>query len=618
MSRTEAFALVAGGTVQAGGGVYLPRRADNELLECCRRGDFTYILTSRQVGKSSIMIRTAERLAAEGALPIIVDLTEFGAQTNAEQWFKGFLFAVQEQAGLTKEASEWWSEQTHHTYAHKFNRYLRDVALVERPERLVIFVDEIDTTLRLDFTDDFFTAIRFLYQHRAADPELTRLSFVLIGVATPGDLIKDSTRTPFNIGHRIDLTDFTIDEAAPLASHLPVPPTIGREVLQSILQWTGGHPYLTLRAVRSLVEAPLSEWTAAEVNQRIRHLFFRAGAESDSNLQFVRDMLTKKAFDREAVLRTYGVIRSGRRVPDRELDQIGSWLKLSGIVRRHEGALVVRNPIYERVFDERWTRDHLRLNVNWRRRLTQIGTVLLILTALVMIPLAIYAWHQKTQAELQAGVARAQRDEAERQRALAEEAYRKRSQDLDTAQQAVEKLKQFDPASAAIVGTQIAQARVEAQQDIAKLSSPDLGAPGPPAPATSTVPTRPAATRPSAAAGSTTAVPAPTADHLAIRSVLDAYQAAYAARDVKALERVQVLTPAERAAISAELASVRQYIVRVDHTDISVGENRRRATVTAAVTRRIVGSGLKDQTQVEVITLEKRPAGWVILSVRPS
>ena len=66
----------------------------------------------------------------------------------------------------------------------------------------MIFVDEIDTTLRLDFTDDFFAAIRFLYQHRAADPALERLSFVLIGVATPGDLIKDAARTPFNIGHR--------------------------------------------------------------------------------------------------------------------------------------------------------------------------------------------------------------------------------------------------------------------------------------------------------------------------------------------------------------------------------------------------------------------------------
>ena len=65
MSRSEVFAFVAGGTVQAGGGVYLERHADRELLEHCRAGDFTYILTSRQMGKSSLMIRTAERLAAK-------------------------------------------------------------------------------------------------------------------------------------------------------------------------------------------------------------------------------------------------------------------------------------------------------------------------------------------------------------------------------------------------------------------------------------------------------------------------------------------------------------------------------------------------------------------------
>ena len=87
---------------------------------------------------------------------------------------------------------------------------------------------------------------------------------------------------------------------------------------------------------------------------------------------------------------------------------------------------------------------------------------------------------------------------------------------------------------------------------------------------------------------------------------------------MNALQRVQALTPAERATISAELASVRQVHPPVDHTDISVANNGRQATVTAAVTRRIVGTGLKDQTLVEVITLEKRPAGWIILSVRPS
>ena len=117
-------------------------------------------------------------------------------------------------------------------------------------------------------------------------------------------------------------------------------------------------------------------------------LFLRAGADSDSNLQFVRDMLTKKAFNREAVLRTYWNIRRGVEVADKELDQVDNWLKLSGVVHRQNGMLRVRNPIYERVFDERWARDHLRLHVNWRRRLTTVAAVLLVLTVVLTIPLA--------------------------------------------------------------------------------------------------------------------------------------------------------------------------------------------------------------------------------------
>ena len=40
MSRTDAFALVAGGTVQAGGGVYLPRRADDGGFQDALGGAF--------------------------------------------------------------------------------------------------------------------------------------------------------------------------------------------------------------------------------------------------------------------------------------------------------------------------------------------------------------------------------------------------------------------------------------------------------------------------------------------------------------------------------------------------------------------------------------------------
>jgi hypothetical protein len=325
-------------------------------------------------------------------------------------------------------------------------------------------------------------------------------------------------------------------------------------------------------------------------------------------------MLTKKAFDREAVLRTYGIIRSGRRVPDRELDQVTSWLKLSGIVRRQDGVLVVRNPVYEQVFDERWARDHLRLHVDWRRRLAKVGAVLLILTVLVTIPLAIYAWRQKTEAEFQARA-------AEQRLLIAEDALRKRTEDLETAQRAAEKLRPFDPASAAIVDTQIANAQAEVQKDFAELATTtradrvDTGRrPTSPAAATRTLPPRPGDT----VSGGGIVAAAPGSDQLAIRRVLDAYQSAYAARDIKALQRVQVLSAAQQAAIAAELAQIRQYVVRVDYADIRIAKDGRHATVNGAVFRRIVRSGQKEETSVEVFTLEKRNQGWIILSIRPA
>src|SRR5207247_9872199 len=86
------------------------------------------------------------------------------------------------------------------------------------PGRLVIAIDEIDAVRSLPFsTDEFFAAIRDCYNRRSQDPEFARLTFCLLGVATPSDLIQDTRTTPFNIGHRIELTDFTPTEAAPLS-----------------------------------------------------------------------------------------------------------------------------------------------------------------------------------------------------------------------------------------------------------------------------------------------------------------------------------------------------------------------------------------------------------------
>src|SRR5579862_9721989 len=70
--------------------------------------------------------------------------------------------------------------------------------------------------------DGFFAAIRECYNRRSHDRVFDGLTFCLLGVASPSDLIRDTRTSPFNIGTRIDLTDFSAEEAAPLAAGVTV------------------------------------------------------------------------------------------------------------------------------------------------------------------------------------------------------------------------------------------------------------------------------------------------------------------------------------------------------------------------------------------------------------
>jgi WD40 repeat protein len=404
MNRENIFTV--GGTVQAANGLYISRHADAELLALCRERSFAYVLTPRQLGKSSLMVRTAQQLKAEGIRSVIIDLSGIGVQVTAEKWYVGLLSMMEEHLSLNTDALVWWQEREHLGVTQRLTKFFEEVLLKEVDAPVVVFVDEIDTTLSLDFTDDFFAAIRYFYNARALSQDVRRLSFVLIGVATPGDLIRDPQRTPFNIGQRVDLTDFTFEEALPLAAGLSSSDQEGRQVLRWVMKWTGGHPYLTQRLCRALADQRRSTWSESEVDQIVISTFFGEKSKQDTNLEFVRDMLSERVpatIDVADVLTTYRDVRRGRDVADEEQSLIKSHLKLSGIVCRERANLRVRNPIYAEVFDARWAKEHLP--VNWKRMLTRYAAGTFLTLLIIAAALTPYAWSQKVKAETQTHVA---------------------------------------------------------------------------------------------------------------------------------------------------------------------------------------------------------------------
>ena len=393
MSSERKHAIyTVGGTVQAGGGLYLSRRADDELLNLCRQGAFAYILTARQMGKSSLMVRTANRLAGEKIRSVMIDLTQIGAHVTPEQWYLGLLAIIEDQLALSTDAAAWWEATPHLGLTQRMTKFFEEVLLKDVAEPVVVFVDEIGATLGLDFTDDFYAAIRYLYNARAIKPEFKRLSFAIFGVAAPGELIRDPQRMPFDFRQSVELGDFTYEEAAPLAEGLNLPPGEAKQVLRWAMKWTNGHPYLTQRLCMAMVEARHLRWTEADVDRVVADTFLGARSEQDGNLQFVRDMLTKHAPDVEGALTTYREILAGNAVRDEERSTVITHLKLSGVVRREGAGLRTRNRIYETVFDEQWVKDHLPFN--WRKRARPAAAGLIAATFMITLPTAFYALNQ--------------------------------------------------------------------------------------------------------------------------------------------------------------------------------------------------------------------------------
>lgn len=353
---------VAGGTLDPTASSYIVRQADQELLEAVKGGQFCYILTSRQMGKSSLMVRTASSLEESGVLSIIIDLSDRDTtSTNPEQWYLAQVLDIAEQLSLHDDYTDWWRKQPKWGVVRCFTRFLTQIVLKKISQPIVIFIDEIDSTLSLPFNcDDYFAMIRALYNKRSVDPALKRLTFVLLGVASPSDLIKDTRRTPFNIGKRIQLTDFTIQEAQPLISGLARDRKLAEKILENILFFTGGHPYLTQKTCLHVTKKAKSQWNEAEasivVEKLIEEIFLsETGQNTDDNLQFIRKRILCSESDKQ-LLRNYRLIRQKQTVLDNELDPVLMELKLSGLVKNNAGILVVRNVIYERVFNESWIR----------------------------------------------------------------------------------------------------------------------------------------------------------------------------------------------------------------------------------------------------------------------
>ncbi len=384
---------IAGGTLSPTAECYLVRQADRDLLVGLLAGDMCYVLTSRQMGKSSLMIRTAAAIRERGGHCLVIELTSLGNNVTPEQWYLGMLCQMAGSIAQYDEVVDTWCDYSYLPPVQRYKETLRCILSAWPAGPVVIFLDEIDAVRSLPFSsDEFFAAIREILNSRAVSDDFSRLTFCLIGVALPSDLIRDARATPFNVGRRIVLTDFTVEDMLPLSAGMPnLNPRLAERVFKRIHYWTGGQPYLSLRLCKELADR--NEQVLPPLVDRLASDLFlsQSKRESDPNLSFTQQRVLNLNTDITRLLRAYLHAWRGYRFAYYPSDPLAEMLLLGGLVRVKNNRLVPRNRVYRRVFDAAWVYSNLpaaevkRQKAEYRRGIFLGGTSVAALGAVFLI-----------------------------------------------------------------------------------------------------------------------------------------------------------------------------------------------------------------------------------------
>ena len=249
-----------GGAMPLDSPYYIERTTDAELHNALSRRDSIVLVEgARQMGKTSLLARGLQRARGSGAKVACTDFQKFNLTDLAtlETFYLTLGSALANQLDLEKSPDEVWHPKRGPN--ENFERYIRREVLGRLAAPLVWALDEADRLFTCPFGSEVFGLFRSWHNARALDPESPWHRFTqVICYATEAHLfITDINQSPFNVGTRVALRDFSVAEVKQL-NHLYGEPLRDDAELSRFHMLLGGQPYLVRRGLHEMVAKSLS------------------------------------------------------------------------------------------------------------------------------------------------------------------------------------------------------------------------------------------------------------------------------------------------------------------------------------------------------------------------
>jgi len=240
-----------GGAVPLDSAFYVVRATDAEFCDAiARRDSIVLVKGARQMGKTSLLARGLQRAREIGARVVVSDFQTLsdGQLGSAESCYFALAESIAEQLDLDTNVADLFDSRRGASV--NFKRFMQREVFKAVDGALVWGLDEVDRLFAYPYSSEIFGLFRSWHNARAFEPDAcwSRLTLA-IAYATEAHLfIKDPNQSPFNVGTRLALADFTRDQVEDLNARHRAPLSSDAEIAR-FYELLGGHPYLVRRGL---------------------------------------------------------------------------------------------------------------------------------------------------------------------------------------------------------------------------------------------------------------------------------------------------------------------------------------------------------------------------------